>query len=92
MSFYWPMPPICSTTFEGQFYDQIFPPSFFGDLSDLMGIEQNAQNLAALRQGHYQAFSEFVTGQIEQRSFRASRRRTRDLTGSQRMPTSCCNP
>ncbi|TCS49754.1 hypothetical protein EDD52_1498 [Primorskyibacter sedentarius] len=71
MSYCWPMPPICSTTFEGQFYDQIFPPSFFGELSDLMGIAQNAPNLSALRQGHYQAFSEFVTGQIEQRSFQS---------------------
>lgn len=69
MTYCWPMPSICSTTYEERFYDQIFTPDFFGELSEIMDVAPTRENLTELRQGHYQAFSKFIDGQFEQAGF-----------------------
>lgn len=69
MTYCWPMPSICRITYDGQFYDQIFTPDFFGELAKLMEVSPTRENLVTLRQGHFQAFSAFTTGQFEQTNF-----------------------
>ncbi|MEP5599035.1 hypothetical protein [Parasphingorhabdus sp.] len=71
MAYIWPMPKISPITFAGKFYDQIFTPSFFAELADLMGIKPTEESFRALRLGHYRAFSDFSTGQFEQDNFQA---------------------
>jgi hypothetical protein len=63
------MPPLSLILYDGQFYDEIFSPEFFGALAELMGIEWTEENFNALRSGHYLAFKAYTVGQYEQRQF-----------------------
>ena len=71
MSYFWPLPALGALTFDGFSYDEIFPPEFFGQLSELMGVEHTQEALSALRSGHYQAFLAFNDAKVRRDTFEA---------------------
>ncbi|SIT08827.1 hypothetical protein [Paracoccus saliphilus] len=69
MPYYWPMPPVSPVIYDGGFYDQIFDSEFHGQLAELMELDLSLSNMTVLRDGHFNAFDEFMSGHYEQLNY-----------------------
>lgn len=79
LTYFWPLPPVSIYTFNGEYYEQMFDPSFHATLADHMGITATFEHANALQTGHYQAYLAYFRADIEQRNYQTEKAENRKL-------------
>jgi hypothetical protein len=69
MSYFWPLPPVTSMTFDDKFYDQIFTSSFLETSLELLRVPKTYENYLSFREGHHSAFQDYMSATYARENF-----------------------